>query len=128
MRKNSLQDYAKALYEITKDRKGADLKKALEAFVVLLSKKNVIKKAPIILKAYERYARKKEGHVAIEVTTAREIDKATLGHITKVFGDKVDTTEKIDTSLIGGVVIRTEDTILDASLKTQLQNLKTHLV
>lgn len=127
MKKISIHDYAKALYEVTKDRKGAELKKATEAFAALLLKHNNIKKMGAVVKAFEAYAHKQAGEVTIEVITAREIDKTTLEHIKKVFGEKVEATQRVQEDLIGGVIIKTEDTILDGSLKKQLQTLQAHL-
>ncbi len=128
MRKNSINDYAKALYEVTKDLKGAELKKAVEAFASLLLKHSSLKKAPAIIEAYEKYANKKSGIVTIEVITAREIDKATLETVKKAFGDKVNARLTVQEDLIGGLVVKTEDTILDGSIKKQLQTLQAHLV
>lgn len=128
MRKNSIQDYAKALYEVTKDLKGTELKKATEAFAALLLRHNNLKMASAIIAVFETYAHKQAGEVAIEVITAREIDETTLESIKKVFGEKVNATHRVQEDLIGGVIIKTEDTILDGSLKTQLQNLQAHLV
>lgn len=128
MKKISIHEYAKALYETTKDLKGAELKKATEAFAGLLLKHSNIKKTSAIVEAFEMYAHKQAGEVTIEVITAREIDKTTLESIKKVFGTKVDAVHRVQEDLIGGVIVKTEDTILDASLKTQLQILQAHLV
>lgn len=128
MAKNSIHDYAKALYELTNDLKGNDLKQALQAFAQLLYTKNILSKSELILKEYEALAKKAEGVRVISVTTARPIDKETLEHIKKAFGGKVEATTTIDERLLGGLVVKTENEILDASLKTQLRLLQEHLV
>ena len=64
----------------------------------------------------------------IEIQSARKLDEKTLAGIKKVFGDSVEASESIDESLLGGVRVRTEDEILDGSLKTQLKNLRRDLV
>ncbi len=128
MKKDSIHDYAKALFEVTDGLKGEELKSALKVFAAFLYKKNILKRAPQIAAAYEAYAKKRSGAVSIVITTAREIDAKTAGQIKKVFGETVEASQSIDESLIGGVVIKTEDTIFDASLKTQLRILHAHLV
>lgn len=128
MTKDSIHDYAKALFEMADGLKGEELKQTLKAFAALLYKKNILKRSPQILAAYETYAKKRAGVVSIGITTAREVDAKTIDQIKKVFGEAVEATQSVDASLIGGVVIKTEDTIFDASLKTQLRILHSHLV
>lgn len=127
MAKTSLHDYAKALYEITHDLSGADLKSALQAFAEMLFAKGLITKSALILQEYETVAKRAAGIKSITVTTARPLDKTTLDLIKKTFGAKVEATTAVDESLLGGLVVKTEDTILDASLKTQLRALQEHL-
>ncbi|MBI5728646.1 MAG: F0F1 ATP synthase subunit delta [Candidatus Magasanikbacteria bacterium] len=128
MVKDSIHDYAKALFATTNGLKGEELKQAVKAFAALLFKHNILNRAPQIMAAYEAYAQKRSGVVTIAITTAREIDTKTTEQIKKIFGDMVEATRSVDASLIGGVVIKTEDTVFDASLKTQLRILKAHLV
>lgn len=123
----TVQDYAKALREVTKDAKGPELKKILQSFAELLYKKNVLKKADSIISVYEKLVRKEEGIKEIFITTARAVDKSTLEQIKKVFGTKVEATTSVDETLLGGMIVKTEDTILDASLRTQLRALHEHL-
>lgn len=128
MKKNSIHDYAKALYEVTSLTKASEQKKVIAAFASLLYQNNIVKRAPAIIAAFERYAQKQEGGITMNITTARKIDKTTLDTIKKTFGAKVEATNDVDESLIGGLIVRTEDTIFDASLKTQLQALSAHLI
>lgn len=127
MKKISISEYAKALYEVTKDLKGVALKSAIEAFAALLFRHNNVKKTKAIITAFELYAQKQAGEVQIEITTARAVDKGTMDAIKKIFGDKVEATHRLQEDLIGGVIVRSEDTILDASIKTQLRNLQAYL-
>src|SRR3990167_1966415 len=127
MAKNTVNDYARALYETTYGLKGNELKKALESFTKLLYKHSMLKKSGIIIKKYELLVKKKAGLKTISVTTARELDDRTLKEIKKTFGANTEADTKVDESLLGGLIIRTDDTILDASLRTQLRNLQEHL-
>ncbi len=137
MKKKSPKIYARALYEAVKDLRGVELKIALDRFVQLLHREAALKKADRILAEFERYGKEQEGIVSITVTSSRELAAATLNSVKKVFsapggsafggGKTVEATEKVDPKLLGGVVIRTKDTILDGSLRTQLNSLKMKL-
>ena len=56
------------------------------------------------------------------------MDSETIDKIKKNFGEKVEVTESVDTNLIGGITVKTEDKILDGSLKAQLNTLKQKLI
>lgn len=127
-KKISNKQLAKALYEATKDLKVNDVKKVLAGFVAILACEHKLKKSDFIIEEYIKYAKAGEGIQEIEITSARELDEKTLNHIKKAFGDNTEATVKIDESLLGGVRVKTEDRILDASLKTQLMKLKSLLV
>ena len=81
-----------------------------------------------IISEFEKYSKKQAGIIEIEIQSARKLDEKTLSGIKRVFGDNVEASESIDESLLGGVRVRTEDKILDGSLKTQLKNLRRDLV
>ena len=46
----------------------------------------------------------------------------------KVLGKDADLNIKVDTSIIGGIKLRVENTFLDASLKSQIKNIKLDLM
>ena len=128
MAKSTNYDYAVALYDVTEHLKGKELDAALTNFVSLLFHDQKLKQASSIIAEFEKYAKKKAGIVSIEITSARELDDKTISHIKKAFGDKVETTQKINESILGGIIVREENKIFDASLKTQLSKLKSSLI
>lgn len=127
-RKITNKQFAKALYEAIKDLKGGKLHQALKQFVVVLAQNHKLKKAEKIIAEFVRYSKKQEGIVEMSVSSARKLEKHTLSLINKAFGGKTKMTEDLDTALIGGVKIKTEDKIFDGSIKRQLQRLKQSLV
>ena len=128
MKKFTPKDYAVALYRTTRQLEGEPLTKAIKEFVLLLVKKRKFKQAKKITEEFLRYAKKEEGIVDVEITTARKLDKTVIAAIKEVFGKNVEATEKIDETLLGGFIAKTEDKIFDASLKTQLNKLKQSLI
>jgi len=128
MAKNTPKQYAIALHQITKDLSGKNLDEALKEFVKLLAHDHKLKQAETIISEFVRYAKKTEGINEIEITTAGNLDEKTINKIKQSFGDKVEATIKIDPNILGGIKIKTEDRILDASLKTQLLKLKESII
>ncbi|MFA7315136.1 MAG: F0F1 ATP synthase subunit delta, partial [Candidatus Magasanikbacteria bacterium] len=90
-------------------------------------KNKKLKQNKNIIVEFEKIIKKKQGIVEIEITSARKLDKNTLEEIKSVFAKNVESIEKIDESLIAGVKVKLEDRILDASMRTQLINLKKSL-
>lgn len=85
-----------------------------------------------LVKAFARLTAKAAGLVKVEVTTAvplvgKEITdrlSQALAHLTK---KNVDVQLAVDDALIGGAVVRIEDTIYDGSIATGLRRLKQKL-
>lgn len=118
------KQYAQALFEATKELGGEKLSEAIERFVLLLARQHKLKRAEQIIAEYEKRVKKENGEVDVAVKSARKLEKALLEKIKNVFGERVETKEEVDASLLGGVVVRTEDKILDSSLRAQLMVLK----
>ena len=74
----------------------------------------------------------RSGHVAAEVTSARELSADQKGelkaNLEKLTGKQVRLNFDIDQNIIGGVVTRVGSTVYDGSVKTQLENLREELI
>ena len=128
MVKDDYKIYAEALLAATKDVKGEKLNSIIEALVKLLAKKQKLKQAPLIIKEFERLAKKAAGIVNISITSAHKLNQSNLESIKTFFGKNVEETTSLNEALLGGFTVRSEDTIFDASLKTQLTKLKQNLL
>lgn len=126
--KDSNKNYAVALFEATSGAKGAELNTIIKNFFRLLIKNQKFQAASDIIKEFEAYAKKQAGIVNIAVTSSRALDEKTLQHIKTTFGSMVEVTETVDRSILGGIIVQTENTIFDASLKMQLKRLRASLV
>lgn len=73
----------------------------------------------------------KLGIAEITVTAAFPLDEEQREKIKKkmaeITGKKIEMSEKVDSSLVGGVVVDYGDTRMDGSVKTRLENLKESL-
>lgn len=121
------QQLAKVLYQITKEKKGKDLDLATAEFAALLKEQQMLSKLPYVLEAFETYAKKQDGIVELEITTAQKATDSLVKKVEALFGDKVETTVKTDEAILGGIVAKAGNKILDASVRAQLERMKTSL-
>lgn len=122
--KQNNQQYAMAFYQACQGLAGKELSGVINEFVKLLIKEHKLKSVDKIVAEFVSYAKKQEGIMDIAISTARELDKKVMAEITKVFGAQTTSQEKIDQDLLGGIIIKTDEVIFDASLQTQLNKLK----
>jgi len=122
------RQYAKILYELTHTLDEKQLDQAMAAFVQVLKKDQAVSLKEKIIHEFEQYAKKQAGTQQITITTARPINKVFLQKVADVFGDNVQTRATVDPAILGGLIIRTEDKILDGSIATQLLKMKTSLL
>lgn len=76
--------------------------------------------------------RKDQGILAATLTSATAIEESSKENLSqllsKSFDSKIDLQEVVDKEIIGGFVLRVEDQQLDASVSTQLNNIKRELL
>jgi F-type H+-transporting ATPase subunit delta len=70
----------------------------------------------------------KEGILTTAIALSPNLKDEIFNYITKKFKMKLDLSEKVDPSIIGGFILRLEDQQIDASLKTQLKRIERELI
>jgi F-type H+-transporting ATPase subunit delta len=123
MKKRTPAQYADALYQTTKDLSGNELTQVIRVFAELLKHDRKLSKINQIVEAFEKRVKKENGVVGLDVIFAREPKKTLLKAIEDTFGGKVEMKTAVDENILGGMIVKTEDTILDASVKTRLETL-----
>jgi F-type H+-transporting ATPase subunit delta len=97
----------------------------------LLIERRRVGAAQGILAYYDALTDKASGVVRAEVITAvpadAALDKQIRDSLSKHLGSDVQTTVRTDPSIIGGLVIRIGDRVIDDSLRTHLQQLQAAL-
>lgn len=82
---------------------------------------------PSLAAAYEELKAADEGVLEAEITAAAKPSDAQVGALVKrlesKFGKKIEASVKVDPEIIGGVKIIVGDTVIDASVRGQLQDL-----
>jgi F-type H+-transporting ATPase subunit delta len=101
-------------------------------FLMLLLDKNREENLPEIIDHYMKSLDEYRGIVRGKLLTAHPFNesqkKALSDKLSEQTGKKILMEEEIDQSLIGGFVVRLEDTVIDTSLKNQLDKLRQNLI
>lgn len=121
----SIDQYAIALYDSIQQTSSSGHDQVIENFLNILKNNGDLAYYEQIIQAYEDYEKRVTGQKNVEITTAKDekLSKPLLDSLNKIAGAKANISQKIDESLVGGVIIRVEDTLVDASIKTQLNKL-----
>jgi F-type H+-transporting ATPase subunit delta len=96
--------------------------------VRLLVERNRVHLMPRLVEAFDRMYNKEMGIIIAEVTTAVPLDQAhqsqVAKHLATLTGARtVDLRVKVDPSILGGIVARIGDELIDASVATRLSEL-----
>lgn len=101
-------------------------------FLLLIAKNKREVQIPGICRNFLMLTRKDQNIKLAVITTASEINKETLSKvealISKELDAKIELTSKINTDIIGGIVLRIDDKQYDASVATQLKKIKQELL
>jgi F-type H+-transporting ATPase subunit delta len=104
----------------------------VQRFVLLLLERRRIVLLPAIARAYQDMADAHLGRVRAQVTSAEPLAAPALDRVRKALeqrtGKQVIVETSVDPDLIGGVVARVGDLILDGSVRTQLADLRARLL
>ena len=100
-------------------------------FLKLLIENNRLSLIAAIAEIFETYKAEDEGSIDVDVTTAfaftKESKQSFNTTLEKAFGKKINMKIAVDTSLIGGVLVRAGDQVIDGSVRGQLQQLAQRL-
>ena len=101
-------------------------------FLLTLAKEGTLDRLPAIIQAFERYGQSEARPLSSEVTSAVALSEAQQKHITEElhqrYGDRLELRFHVDPSLIGGLVIRVGDQVLDNSLRTRLSSIQRNML
>lgn len=99
--------------------------------VRLLVERGRLHVLPRVLDAYDRLADAHSGRVRAEVISAVPLSKAQerriASELTQKLGGDVQTTIRQDPAVLGGLVIRIGDRVIDGSVRTRLRELQAAL-
>lgn len=121
---------------VSAEVRGPLLQKAFEGrvshliwnFIRLLNAKGRLSALRKIEEAYDELLDKQFGKVEVDVTVAERLDDATLEEVRRAVSEalKRDAVihQYVDESIIGGLVLRVQDKLIDTSVRAQLTAMK----
>lgn len=84
-----------------------------------------------MISAYRALVAQARGEVTAEVTSAEKLNAAQITRLKSALkasvGRDVQLAQKIDASILGGLIVKVGSRMVDNSLRTKLQNLKTSM-
>ncbi|MCK4799474.1 ATP synthase F1 subunit delta [Candidatus Parcubacteria bacterium] len=122
------KQYAISLYESTKKVDELEIEKRIKKFIDILKRNNNLSLIDKIIEKYYEHYRSERNISKIEITSNKKIDPEILNKIIHKFKKQIEIEEKIDESLIGGMIIKIDDSLLiDGSIKRKLEELKKNI-
>jgi len=131
--KITAKQYATVLLESLEGKDEKQTSEVLKKFAEVLLSNNHLSLLPGIIRFFKEAWDKKNNTAEAEIVTARKISQQAVAELEKFIkaragSDNVEMSEKIDPSLLGGVVLRYGNKSLDLSLKNKLAELKRQIV
>jgi len=131
--KITAKQYATVLLESLEGKDEKKVGETIKKFAEVLRANNHLSLLGGIIRFFNEAWDKKNNTVEAEIVTARKISKEAIAELEKFIksragSDKVELKERIDSGLLGGVVLRYGNKSLDLSLKNKLAKFKENLI
>lgn len=125
--------YAQSLYDSIDGKTADEVTGITKKFAEMLAENNHLEKANAIIGEFIKIWNSEKGIVEATAVSAKELDKETAGSLSKYItalsnAKEVVLKQKVDKSILGGVVITYGDRVIDASLRTGLADLRERMI
>ncbi len=122
---------ANARIEVLERILGGDVNGAPGNLLALLVRRGRFDQLPAVIREFGRLHRQREGIVEATVTAAAKLGAAELEalqtRLQTMTGKHIELSEEVDPSLLGGVVVRLGDQLIDGSVSGRLGRLRSDL-
>jgi F-type H+-transporting ATPase subunit delta len=113
------------------DRAVEDADPTLTNFLKLLIEKHRMPAIFRIRRVYDQLWERENKVLAVQVRTATTLDEDIVSEIgdkiAEATGQKIELAASVDPDLLGGIVLRVGNSILDASIRNRLETLRKHV-
>ncbi|MDP4000855.1 MAG: ATP synthase F1 subunit delta [bacterium] len=120
-----------ALQQALETSRPEDSDKVLDNFVAVLKENKALHMFEQASAEFHKLELEEKGIKEVVVKSAKPLNKSNeqeiVNAMNKIVNSKVELKKQIDESLIGGVLVSVDDTVIDASVKNQLEQLKNNL-
>jgi F-type H+-transporting ATPase subunit delta len=100
----------------------------MENFLKLLIEKHRMPTVFAVRRVFDELWRQENKLLPVEITSAIELDKKTVKQIGDRIGEetgqKIELSERVDPDILGGLVVRVGNSIIDASIRARLDSLR----
>lgn len=129
MTTTTVDEYAQALLLAVQESKPEDHDVVIENLVGVLNSNGDLRKMEDIVARFEVLLAAQGATTQIDATFAREAvqNKQILNELNAIAGNQIEIRSRVDDELVGGMVLRVDDTLIDASVKGQLDRMKKDL-
>jgi len=108
------------------------LQKELRNLIAVLIDNDRIAHVAEVAAAYRRLLQEQLGIRPAEIVTARELApderERLVAEVAKLAGAKIDASFKLDTTILGGTIVRIGSTVYDGSVRGRLERLRETLI
>jgi F-type H+-transporting ATPase subunit delta len=110
----------------------AEAPREVRNFLLALARESALDRLPAIIQTFERYSQGAARRLDGEVVSAVALDDGQrakiAGDLRERYGDGLELRFSVDPSLIGGLIIRVGDRVLDNSLRTRLSAIQRNML
>jgi F-type H+-transporting ATPase subunit delta len=129
----SINNLARAIYESSSGKDGADLDVVVKNTVKLLSEKHMLGKSKELLDRLEKLVDKGDELIRAKIISKIKLDKKTIEEIEEFIKKRYKIKNSVlvfetDEKLIGGIKIEVGDEIIDMTLQNKIHKLKNYLI
>ena len=129
----SINNLARAIYESSKNKDGAELDAVSKKIINLILKKHLMSRSKEILNILEKLVDKNEEVVRVTVSSRAKLEKGITDEIEdfikKRYKAKNTVLEfNVNPKLLGGIKLEVEDEVIDMTLKNKVNRLKEFLI
>lgn len=127
--KFTVKQYAQSLMEVLENTAPKQQDRVIDNFINILQTNGDSSAYEKIVAEVEKLMNEYVETSKVTITTAGDtnVTPSLLKELNQFSKSKMEVTKVTDEEILGGVVIRVDDTLIDASLKTQLDNLEESL-
>jgi F-type H+-transporting ATPase subunit delta len=122
------EERAKLIHNVFDGR----VSKLIQNFLGLANEKGRLNILPAIASAYDALLEAQRGNVEVDVTVAHKLNDDQLESVRRTVSDALKRNavvqQFIDESIIGGVVLRVQDQLIDGSVRAQLNAMRQKLL
>lgn len=122
----SSKDIARAIFKLALRYPEKTKEIAKQTYLYLLKRKK-IRLLPLILKQLSEIEKEERSVKEVEVITAHPIKNQLKKQIEETLSKKIRFKERIDPEILGGIIIKYDNFVIDGSIKRYLESLKESL-